>query len=107
MRARAFALRDVFPDVLRGMPIAEEVMDMGEREVGPARQAEQPKQLPAYDQTKFESMLPAWQKGVNDGKTTPGDLQAFLESKYTLSAEQIDCIQKMAAIEGEATHESA
>lgn len=28
MRARAFALRDVFPDVLRGMPVAEEVMDM-------------------------------------------------------------------------------
>jgi hypothetical protein len=27
MRARAFALRDVFPDVLRGMPVAEEVMD--------------------------------------------------------------------------------
>jgi len=37
MRARAFALRDVFPDVLRGMPVAEEVMDipknMGEAEV--------------------------------------------------------------------------
>jgi hypothetical protein len=28
MRARAFALRDVFPDVLRGMPVAEEVMDI-------------------------------------------------------------------------------
>lgn len=28
MRARSWALRDVFPDVLRGMPIAEEVMDM-------------------------------------------------------------------------------
>jgi hypothetical protein len=28
MRARAFAMRDVFPDVLRGMPVAEEVMDI-------------------------------------------------------------------------------
>lgn len=28
MRARAFALRDVFPDVLRGLPVAEEVMDI-------------------------------------------------------------------------------
>ncbi|SFB74661.1 hypothetical protein SAMN05216344_102212 [Polaromonas sp. OV174] len=27
MRARAFALRDVFPDVLKGMPIAEELQD--------------------------------------------------------------------------------
>lgn len=37
MRARAFALRDVFPDVLRGMPVAEEIMDtprdMGTAEV--------------------------------------------------------------------------
>lgn len=30
MRARAFALRDVFP-MLRGMPVAEEVQDMGVR----------------------------------------------------------------------------
>ena len=35
MRARAFALRDVFPDVLRGMPVAEEVMDTP-REMGTA-----------------------------------------------------------------------
>lgn len=35
MRARSWALRDVFPDVLRGMPIAEEVMDM-EKEINPA-----------------------------------------------------------------------
>jgi hypothetical protein len=37
MRARAFALRDVFPDVLRGMPIAEEVMDYQpqERDITP------------------------------------------------------------------------
>ena len=34
MRARSWALRDVFPDVLRGMPVAEEVMDI-ERDVTP------------------------------------------------------------------------
>lgn len=28
MRARAFAIRDVFPDVLRGLAVAEEVMDI-------------------------------------------------------------------------------
>jgi hypothetical protein len=27
MRARAFLLRDIYPDVLKGLPIAEEVMD--------------------------------------------------------------------------------
>jgi hypothetical protein len=35
MRARAFALRDVFPDVLRGLPVAEEVMD-APVDMGPA-----------------------------------------------------------------------
>lgn len=102
MRARAFALRDVFPDVLRGMPVAEEVSDTPtEREVGPARQEKAPEALPAYEAAKFESMLPTWQKGVNDGKTTPDDLKAFLQSKYTLSAEQIERINQMAPIEGE------
>ncbi|MDD0837870.1 hypothetical protein PSQ40_04730 [Curvibacter sp. HBC61] len=36
MRARAFALRDVFPDVLRGLPVAEEVMDSEPKDMGPA-----------------------------------------------------------------------
>ena len=35
MRARAFALRDVFPDVLKGLPVAEEVMDTP-TDMGPA-----------------------------------------------------------------------
>lgn len=35
MRARAFAIRDVFPDALKGLPVAEEVMDMP-RDMGPA-----------------------------------------------------------------------
>lgn len=35
MRARAFALRDVFPDVLKGLPVAEEVMDTP-MDMGPA-----------------------------------------------------------------------
>lgn len=36
MRARAFALRDVFPDVLRGVHVAEEAQDMSERDMGTA-----------------------------------------------------------------------
>lgn len=36
MRARAFALRDVFPDVLRGVHVAEEAQDLGERDMGSA-----------------------------------------------------------------------
>jgi len=35
LRARAFALRDVFPDVLKGMPVAEEVMDLPPIDITP------------------------------------------------------------------------
>ena len=38
MRARSFALRDVFTDVLKGIPIAEEVMDYQEKDITPAKQ---------------------------------------------------------------------
>lgn len=57
MRARAWALRDVFPDVLRGMPIAEEVRDM-EKDITPPKTAAEfgAAALPAGDnseQTQF------------------------------------------------------
>jgi hypothetical protein len=41
MRARSWALRDVFPDVLRGMPIAEEMMDVEPRDITPAKPVRQ------------------------------------------------------------------
>ena len=45
MRARAYALRDVFPDVLRGVEIAEEARDMPvpEKDMGPADVVDGPK----------------------------------------------------------------
>lgn len=51
MRARAFALRDVFADVLRGMPVAEEVMDIP-RDMGTAEvvSAWTPEQMTAADE---------------------------------------------------------
>lgn len=45
MRARAFALRDVFPDVIKGMPIAEEVSDYAaEKDITP-RNKQTPTQI--------------------------------------------------------------
>lgn len=38
MRARAFAIRDVFPDVLKGLPVAEEIMYTPVRDMGPAHE---------------------------------------------------------------------
>lgn len=49
MRARAFALRDVFADVLKGMHIAEEAQDIpvDVEDVTPQRKSEAPKQIEA------------------------------------------------------------
>lgn len=51
LRARAFALRDVFPDVLRGLPVAEEVMDLPV-DMGPAAEVSKwtPDQMTAADE---------------------------------------------------------
>ena len=103
IRARAFALRDVFPDVLRGMPIAEEVMDMGERDVTPSQprvQAE-PQALPAYTDEQLAENLPKWQAAMDAGRTSPSHIIANIRSKYVISAEQIEKIEAMAPIEGE------
>jgi hypothetical protein len=91
MRARAFLLRDVYADVLRGLPIAEETLDAPpERHLGMAdevRPAEKPA-LPAYGQADFEKNLPAWTKVVADGKKTAPELLAMLSTKATFSEEQ-------------------
>ncbi|MNR13270.1 hypothetical protein D3C85_1296650 [compost metagenome] len=110
MRARSFALRDVFPDVLKGMPVAEEVMDTPtEREINPARQAEAatPKELPAYPDSKLEDSSEQWRGMIAAGKTSPDHLITTISSKYTLSDAQKNRIRALAPIEGEATNASA
>jgi len=92
MRARAFALRDVFPDVLRGLPVAEELIDMPptERHMGAAdevKPAEKPA-LPAYVDADFAKNFPAWERAVAGGKKTASDLLAMLSTKATFSEEQ-------------------
>lgn len=56
MRARGFALRDVFPDVLRGMHIAEEAMDIPDEPVlsGEFRVEPEKKQDMIAEETLFE-----------------------------------------------------
>jgi hypothetical protein len=92
MRARAFALRDVFPDVLRGLPIAEEVMDMPpiERHMGPVDEVKPAERaaLPPYAQDDFDKNLPAWTKLVVDGKKTAAELFAMLSTKAAFSDAQ-------------------
>lgn len=88
MRARAFALRDVFPDVLRGMPVAEEVQDIPtERELNQshARKEEEPKQLPIYPDSKLEENAEKWRAMIAANRTSPEHLLTNLVSKYTVT----------------------
>lgn len=108
IRARAFALRDVFPDVLRGMPVAEEVMDTPtEREINPTRQPEAPKELPPYPESKLDENADKWRVMIGHGKASPEHLMATISSKYTLTEAQKNRIRDLAPIEGETTDESA
>ena len=106
MRARGFALRDMFADVLRGMPVAEELQDMPTEPIRGTAQAvtqkiEAPDALPAYPDEKLAENLPDWRKAVQDGRSVPDRLIAMVSSKFTLNAEQIEKIKALADIEGE------
>ena len=97
MRARAFALRDVFTDVLRGMAIAEEIMD-----IQPASSDEpkrvvatvvQPDELPLYSDTDFSENLPKWWTLIASGRKSADDLIAMLQTKARFTAEQLNQIR--------------
>ena len=59
------------------------------------RTEEAPAALPQYPQEVFDRQLQARAEGVRDGKTTPEQIIGMLESKYTLSAEQRDTLNKL------------
>jgi len=86
LRARALALRDLFPDVLMGLGMAEEVIDIP-TDATPSAPEAAPAQ-PAYPQEKFEQFLPQWKELVQNGKQTAQSLITMIESKARLSDEQ-------------------
>lgn len=102
MRARDWCLRDVYPDVLRGMGVAEVAMDepidvtaqgshTTER-AGVGAQRVEPS-LPVYSDEAFKTNLPKWLKAIADGKTTPAEVIAKVETKHTLTADQLALIR--------------
>jgi hypothetical protein len=113
MRARAFALRDVFTDVLRGMAIAEEIMDIppagsASSEQGrPAIEGQAEKQLPLYSEADFAANLPKWWDIVASGKKTADDLIAMLQTRARFTAEQLEEIRNPPTDEGEAQSDVA
>lgn len=98
MRARAFALRDVFPDVLRGIPVVEEVMDTPtEKFMGNVEEVA-PTALPEYSEEQFAANSPAWQKIIQAGKKTPDQIIAMVSTKGTLTDAQKQAIHDMATV---------
>ena len=93
MRARGFALRDAFPDALRGVVSAEEARDtpterdMGAAEVVSSRPAA-PAALPDYSQSAFADNLPKWSAAINGGKLTAEEVITRASTKGVLSEAQ-------------------
>lgn len=88
MRARAWAIRDVFPDALRGIQVAEEIMDIPAKEMGEAEVVPEQKALPPYSEEAFEKNLPAWHKAIAEGKRTVDEITAMVLTKGALTDEQ-------------------
>lgn len=92
MRARAFALRDVFPDVLRGIPVAEELQDMEreqvqEKSMGSAERVDAPPPPQPWPADKWAAALPKVISGIQSGKTLD-DALSWLRAKATVTQEQ-------------------
>lgn len=103
MRARAFALRDVFPDVLRGMPIAEEVQDTPtEKDMGQAQTTQEAAQaLPDYSDESLKENIDVWRGAIEEGRVTPARIIGNITTKYQLSDKQRKQIEALQVIEGE------
>lgn len=63
----------------------------------PARQ-----ELPPYPADRFGANLPQWQALVESGRKTPDDILAMLQSKATLTPEQIAAIRDLAVTDVQA-----
>ena len=71
------------------------------RDISPARE-QASTDLPEYPDDKLAENLPKWRDAIEAGKSSAEHLIATIGSKYTLTQEQIDAINQLKPIEGEA-----
>lgn len=95
LRARGFALRDVFTDVLRGMGMAEEAIDtqaMSEKHMGAAVvvQDEKPE---CWPDDLFKQRLPDWRKAIAEGRATADSIIAKAKTKHPLTDAQMAAVR--------------
>lgn len=91
MRARAFAIRDVFPDVLKGMAVAEEMMDIPNGETQNMGMVEEVKpvvKVEAWPDDLFAERLPDWRKAIAEKRATADGVIKKAKTKYPLSEKQ-------------------
>lgn len=110
MRARAFALRDIFPDLLRGLHLAEESMDINEIKMGNAEvvgQAAASKaepertEIPGYPQERLDANLEKWRGYVQAGTMTTADVIDRAETVGKLTDAQKTQIRNLAPIDAD------
>jgi len=101
MRARAFALRDVFGDALKGFQIAEEVQDYDMKNITPETNTEEVNQRenePSfYPDDKFTENFPKWELAISTGKKTADEMINLVNTKATLTQDQENMIREVAA----------
>lgn len=90
MRARGFAARDEFADVLKGLSVAEEQMDIVEKDVSPVHSApiEETGELAFYPAEKFDENFPKWEQAIASNRKSANDVIAMIESKGALTKDQ-------------------
>lgn len=88
MRARAFALRDVFPDVLRGLPVAEELMDTPPEKFMGAADVVHEKKAEGWPAETWDARLADWRKAIADGRATADAVIAKAQTKHQLTDAQ-------------------
>lgn len=98
MRARAFALRDQFADVLKGMAVAEEEQDL--KDMGAAVRVDtqsstqqqagnsEKSALPAYSDDELQAKSAGWKTAFANKKSNAEHLISTISTKYTLSDTQ-------------------
>lgn len=110
LRARAFALRDEFTDVLRGIQIGEELIGheiditpgapaAAEQLAGPAKTPTQQQADRPYPQGDFDRNLPAWQALIERGKRSVDEIIQVAQAKGMLSDGQKATLRAFARAE--------
>ncbi len=91
------------PDVILGVYSPDELEEVSQpvRDVSPPRNTT-PEALPPYPDAKLTENLPKWRAAIESGRSSPEKVIATIASKYTLTAEQAETINKLTPIEGDA-----